>query len=156
MKPIRSYTMPRSFQTAVALLPRRVAELVVVAAMCTLVSAPTLAEQGGMPDGPAIPPGQEQLLLEMLGLGAPLPGCDLVDGQVKYTVIKATYACADDEVSYELKHRSQADASSTPTDQFALKLTSGSAPKGFADALLSLIRSRESEVEWVWPTVNPN
>jgi hypothetical protein len=151
MKAICIYT--RLFRIAVS---RRAAGLVVIAAMCTLLWAPAFAEQGGLPDGPAIPPGQELLLLEMLGLGAPLPGCDLVDGQVKYTVVKATYACADDEISYELKHRSLGDAASTSTDQFAVKLTSGSAPKGFADALIALIRSREAEFEWVWPTVNPN
>jgi hypothetical protein len=101
--------------------------------------------------GPAIPPGQESLLLEMLGLGGVLPDCYLVDGQVKYTVASATYACSAGDLEYELAHRSQGAAGATFTDQFALTLRQGLPPAGFGEALASLVRSREAEFEWVWP-----
>jgi hypothetical protein len=125
-------------------------------AMSLAVGVPSFAGTDSAADGPAIPPGQENLILQMLGVGAPLSGCDLVDGQVHYTTIKATYACDDSQVEYQLAHRSKAGADTTATDQFAVTLTSGSPPSGFADALVGVIRSREGEFEWLWLGGDPN
>jgi hypothetical protein len=124
--------------------------------MSLLLCRPGLAQAERAPaDGPAIPPGQENLLLDMLGAGAGLPGCELIDGQVKYTTIKATYSCGEREIEYELAHRSKAGPDATTTDQFAVTLLSGEPPRDFADALISLIRSREGEFDWYWPGDNP-
>lgn len=153
MKPARSYTASLSCRIARPHSLRRAANAMAATAMSMLLWAPVFAEQDTAADEPAIPPGQEDLLLDMLGPGAPLP-CELVDGQVNYTVIKLTYACAGGEVEYELAHRSKAGRGATPTDQFAITLTSGSPPPGFADALVSVIRSREAEFEWVLPAAN--
>jgi hypothetical protein len=139
---------------------RRGPQLVVAAVVTLLLCLPVLAQEASgagntaAPAGPAIPPGQEELLLEMLGMGAALPDCELVDGQVNFTVITATYGCTSGEVTYDLSHRSKADRNATPTDQFAITLTSGSPPRGFSDALVSLVRSREAEFEWMWPGDN--
>jgi hypothetical protein len=73
---------------------------------------------------------------------------------VKYTVIKVTYACSKGDVVYELAHRSQAQAGAMITDQFAITLTSGKPPGGFAEALTSLVRSNEDDFEWYWPGDN--
>jgi hypothetical protein len=116
-----------------------------------LLCSPLLASEETVGDAPAIPPGQENLLLEMLGPGAPLPGCELVDGQVNFTVVNLTYECAGGEIEYELAHRSQGTRESTPTDKFAITLISGTPPRGFADALVSMVRAREREFEWIWP-----
>lgn len=116
-----------------------------------LLCSPAFGAEEMVGDGPAIPPGQENLLLDMLGPGAPLPGCELADGQVNYTVVVLTYDCAGSEVEYELAHRSKGTRAATPTDRFAITLVSGTPPRGFSDALVSLIRSREGEFEWVWP-----
>jgi hypothetical protein len=92
----------------------------------------------------------------MLGSGSALPFCELIDGQVKYTVVKATYGCGDSEIGYELTHRSQAAPGATLTDHFAVKLTNGSPPPAaFDEALVALVRSREGEFEWVWPGDQP-
>ena len=120
-------------------------------AMGVLFCNPTFGDDEVADAGPAIPPGQENLLLEMLGPGAPLPGCELADGQVNYTVVALTFDCAGGAVEYELAHRSKATRAATPTNLFAITLVSGTPPRGFPDALVSLIRSRENEFEFVWP-----
>lgn len=124
-----------------------------VTAVIALLCAPAFAQEETVADEPAIPPGQEQLLLEMLGLGASLPACDLVDGQVQYTKIKATYGCDQSEIEYELTHPGDAGRDAIRTDQFAITRKSGTPPEGFENALVSLIRSREAEFEWYWPTI---
>lgn len=131
--------------------PRFAAGAIAATVMIVLLWVPAFAEENAAADGPAVPPGQENLLLDMFGPGAPLPGCELIDGQVNYTVIKLTYSCSGSEIEYELTHRSKGGRGATLTDQFAVTLTSGSPPRGFADALVSLVRSREAEFEWVWP-----
>lgn len=98
---------------------------------------------------PAIPPGQESLLQEMLGKGADLPGnCKLADGHVEYTVIEATYECGNGAVVIELAHSSWAVASDVQTRYFALGVTKGSAPASLVDTLAALILDREGDFEW--------
>src|SRR5262245_28129073 len=86
-------------------------------ALSLVLCVPLFAEGGNASEGLAIPPGQENLLLQMLGVGKPLAGCDLVDGQVQHTSIKATYACEENNVEYRLTHRSLGGPGSTATDQ---------------------------------------
>ena len=53
----------------------------------------------------------------------------------------------------ELRHPSAAPAGATLTAQFAVIVQSGSPPPGLADALVSLIRSREAA--FVWTELRP-
>jgi hypothetical protein len=103
-------------------------------------------------DAPGIPPGQEQLLAAMLGRGAPLPGaCTFRGGQVDHAVIRATYWCPSGLVVIALAHPSAAPASALQTANFAIALQSGRPPAALADALVSLIRSREAAFQWTFP-----
>jgi hypothetical protein len=116
---------------------------------CALLFTPALAaDEPATSDGPMIPPGQEELLLAMLGKGATLAGCTLTGGEVVYTMVKATYACPGGEAVFELVHPSVAARSAIQTAQFAMTLESGSPPRSLADALVSRIRSQEDAFEW--------
>jgi hypothetical protein len=123
------------------------------ALLWALLCTPVLAAKGGTPDktDPVIPAEQEDILAEMLGRGALLPGgCKFADGQAEPTRIKVTYECAAGAVIFELRHPSKAPADAARTAQFALMLSSGSPPEGLADTLLSRIRSRETAFGWKW------
>lgn len=119
--------------------------------LCALLFAAALAaaESAASPN-PMIPPGQEELLAQMLGRGVTLAGCNLTGAGVEYTIVKATYACPEGDAVFELAHPSTASASAIQTAQFAITLQSGSPPHSLADALVSLIRSREDAFEWEW------
>ena len=96
-----------------------------------------------------IPPGQENLIAELVGCGETLPGdCKLTAGQVERISVRATYACSSGEVVYDLRHPSAAPANSTATSRFAVVLVSGTPPPGFADALVARIRAREATFQW--------
>ena len=96
-----------------------------------------------------IPPGQEELLGKMLGLGTALPGpCKFTGAEAHYAVIRATYGCPQGEVVFELHHPSDAPQGGTATARFAIVTLSGSPPQGLTDALASLIRSQETGFEW--------
>ena len=121
------------------------------ALLCALLLAPALAaDRPPVAPNPMIPPGEEEVLAEMLGRGVPLAGCVLTGAAVEYTIVKATYACPDGEAVFEFTHPSAAPASAIRTAQFAFTLQSGSPPHSLADALVSLIRSREDAFEWEW------
>src|SRR5947208_3265485 len=87
-------------------------------------------------DEPVIPPGQEELLADMLGRGATLPGqCSFANGGVERTTVKAAYTCPGGEVVFELHHPSKAPAGATQTARFAVTVRAGSPPAGMAEAL---------------------
>ncbi len=125
-------------------------------------TSPTVAEtpaKGGYStdySGAVIPPGQEDLLAEMLGRGATLPGqCEFDGGQADGPTLHATYKCATGEVVFELRHPGKAPANAIETKQFAITLQSGQPPDGLADALATLIRSHEATFEWKWVGPKP-
>ena len=100
-------------------------------------------------DDPVITAGQDELLAAMLGKGATLPDhCELKDGQVERTTVKAIYACPGGEVVFQLTHPSNAPATAARTERFAIALVSGSPPAALAPALESLIRAKEGAFEW--------
>ncbi len=119
--------------------------------LCALLFASALAaaEPAASPN-PMIPPGQEDLLAEMLGRGVTLAGCNLTGAGVEYTIVEATYACPEGEAVFDLAHPSTASPSAIQTAQFAITLQSGSPPHSLADALVSSIRAREDAFEWEW------
>lgn len=98
-----------------------------------------------------IPPGHEELLAEMLGRGAALPGpCSFANGQIEADTVIASYACPTGEVVFTLRHPTKATSDATLTEQFAVAVQSGSPPAALTDELTSRIRSREGEFEWTW------
>jgi 4-amino-4-deoxy-L-arabinose transferase-like glycosyltransferase len=99
--------------------------------------------------GRAIPPGQEELLSQMLGRGAPLPGnCRFAGGGVEATVVVAQYTCGDHTVVVELRDVNEAPASAVRTQQLAIVVRSGPAPTELPEALATLIRAREAALVW--------
>lgn len=104
-----------------------------------------------------IPPGQEELLADMLGRAAELPdGCQLVSGQVDYRVVRVKYKCPAGETVFELVHPTQADGAVKSTDRFAINVKSGSPPDSLVAALESRIRSKEGGFEWQLIEPNPH
>jgi len=99
--------------------------------------------------GRAIPPGQEELLGQMLGRGATLPGgCRFTGGGVESTVVFAQYKCAEHTVVVELQDADDAPAGALRTRQFAIVGRSGSVAPELMQALAVLIREREAAFEW--------
>ena len=120
---------------------------------CALLAASVVANDDHPTGGPAIPPGQERLIATMLGKGTQIGDCKLVRSGVEYTVIRAIYKCRHHggRVTLELSHRLNVTApSSIQAGQFAITLESGSPPLSFQDALVSRVRSRESDFVWTW------
>jgi len=122
-------------------------------AMMLLAAVPITAvgqDDPGAAESPAIPPGQEDLLLDMLGKGASLPGgCQIRDGRVRHTVVEVSYTCGLGDVVVELAHSSETLESEVQTRQFALSVLEGSAPTSLIDVLSSRILEREDGFEWV-------
>lgn len=98
-----------------------------------------------------IPPGREELLAEMLGRGAALPGeCAFTSGQVESDVVTATYTCPAGAVVFTLRHPDKASSDATLTEKFGIAVKSGTPPAGLTDDLASRIRAREQAFEWTW------
>jgi hypothetical protein len=96
-----------------------------------------------------VPPGQDELIAEIVGRGTTFPGaCRFTGGQVDYTLIRATYACDAGDVSVELQHPAAASPGVRRTVEFAVLVQHGVAPLGFVEALTAHIRSRESAFRW--------
>jgi hypothetical protein len=125
--------------------------IALAAGLCALLSASIVGAQddGGPATLPAIPPGEETLIAAMLGRGALVRDCKLVSGGVEYTAIKAVYHCPHGDVALELGHPENATGPSTETGQFAITVLAGTPLPGFADDLLSRIRSREDRFTWI-------
>ena len=118
-------------------------------ALTTLCYASLAAPVAAADRYPAIPPGEERLIAAMLGRARLIRDCKLISGGVHYTVIRATYNCPrTGQFTLELGHLLNATEESVQTGQFAIAVVSGSPPPDFGEALLSRIRSRESEFVW--------
>jgi hypothetical protein len=108
------------------------------------------------PGSAVIPPLREDLLAQMLGRGATLPGsCTFAGGEVERTLVRASYRCPQGDVVFEMRHPSKAPSGATQTARFAITLKSGSPPDGLADALASLVRSHEAAFEWKFTGPSP-
>ncbi len=127
--------------------------LSIVASAALAVAASATTNDQPEPDAPGIPPGQEELLWDMLGKDAKLPGgCKVGDVGVVYTVVEAKYSCDLGEVVIELTHSTEAYDEDTQTRDFALAVLEGSAPESLIDVLSSRIHEREDEFEWLMPS----
>lgn len=124
------------------------------AVLCGILAVPALAA-GGLekeaPFEPVVPPGQDDLMAAMLGRAAVLPGeCRFDGGGADGIAIRSTYRCATGKVVYELTHPDNGDDTASTTERFAIMLRSGNPPDGLEEALVSLIKYREPEFQWVW------
>ena len=154
--------MSKVIDTARPVAHRRL--VILALAVCCAVAAPLLSPRGlvadevgensGIPPTPVdefvIPPGQEELLADMLGRGATLPGqCQLSAGDINGAIVVGTYTCPAGQVVFELRHPSKAPADASHTDKFAVVVKSGAPPAGLADALLTSIKSHEAQFKWL-------
>jgi hypothetical protein len=99
-------------------------------------------------DTVVVPPGQEDLLAQMLGLGAALPGdCRFTDGDADGPVIRGTYACGENKATLELQYPSNAPSDAPRTAKFAV-VVHGNPPPELTAAVLSRVRDREGSFEW--------
>lgn len=106
---------------------------------------------------PVIPPGQEDLMSTMLGYGATLPGdCTFAAGDVAHAVVVATYKCAAGDVVLEITHPLQAGDKAIVTKQFAISHKGGPRSPELAEAVATLVRTREAEFEWKWLGATPS
>ena len=97
-----------------------------------------------------IPPGEEQVVADMLGRGAGLQYCALVSGGIRDNVISGVYNCVGNEVRVELANPRNATATSIQTGQFAVTVQ-GSPTAGFQDDLVARVRSAEGSFQWARP-----
>lgn len=115
-----------------------------------LATATFAAEETEEPGVAVIPPGREELLADMLGLGAALPVCSFAGAQAERAVVRSHYTCPAGEVVIELRHPSQAPKEAVVTDRFVIVVSSGTAPPELLRALEARIRAREDDFEWTW------
>jgi len=127
-----------------------------VLAACAVLAAPISAAQADAAVQPAIPPGQGDVILAMLGSGVPLPGdCKLRGVGVEHIVLKATYDCSLGAVVVELSYPTVAEGAEIETDNFALAVLDGSPPEGLVDALRAAVSEHEADFVWVDPAARP-
>jgi hypothetical protein len=113
-----------------------------------ILLAVALVACAGSPDSAAVPPGQDEVIAEILGRGKIFPGeCRFAGGDAGRS-IRATYVCRDGEIVVELLHPGGARASAVNTARFAVVLRGKPIPDGFADALAANIRSHEGAFQW--------
>jgi hypothetical protein len=103
----------------------------------------------GEPARVVVAPGQEELLADMLGRGAPpAAGCEFSSGSVEHATVRGGYRCPSGEVGIELRHPSAAPADATRTDKLAIVVVRGAPPADFVAALAARLRSREAGFAW--------
>jgi hypothetical protein len=97
-----------------------------------------------------IPPGQEDLLADMLGRNAQLPGgCQFTGGEASGPIVTGTYTCAGANVAIELHHPDDAPSDAPRTERFAVVVGNGAPPPALVDAVVSLIRAKEASFQWL-------
>lgn len=136
--------------------PRRAA--LACAALAAVIGVQLLAPRCGgadtppAPEGAVVPPGKEELLADMLGRGAALPGrCTFASGSIEHAVVRGRYDCPAGGVVLELRHPDTAPADVPRTGKFAIVLLSGAPPAGLVEALQSRLRTGEGAFEWLVP-----
>lgn len=119
-----------------------------VAATLALIAATASAQH-------VIEPGQEPLVLAMLGGDDPLPGGCRFDGaSIEPTLIRARYACSSGNVTLLLKHLDGAPSDAIRTRMFALVAPDEPAAKAIAPLVADRVRRREDPWRWRVPAQN--
>jgi tetratricopeptide (TPR) repeat protein len=100
---------------------------------------------------PVIPPGQEQLLGQMLGINEVLAdGCKLDTAEVKLSQVEVKYDCAGGARRLVLRHPSSSEPSLAKTAAFAIG-DGGGATAALVDAVLSRATPRQAGFRWITP-----
>lgn len=102
-------------------------------------------------EGYVIPPGQEPLVLEMLGAKEALPGgCSLRSASIDRSIITARYACDGGvEQALELRHASQPEGALATTASFAIAGKAGAQSQDLINAIAPRVRAREGRFYWL-------
>lgn len=119
------------------------------AALLTLVALAGAASEQSE-DNWIIPPGREELLGKILGVGEELPGgCHLVKGDIQFSVVNATYDCEGSQVVVQFAHPDQAGPGpAVTTRRFAIRSESGMTPPNLLAALEERATAQEGQFAW--------
>jgi hypothetical protein len=115
-----------------------------LAILILLVPAPAMAEAAH-----AVPPGQEELVAEMLGRGQPMGGCRLTQVDMKPASVEGAYQCQDDAgtVGIVLEYPSSGKRAAFTTHEFAVS-TRDEPPAELLEGLRRRIIEREADWRW--------
>jgi len=103
-----------------------------------------------------VPPGQEEVLAQILGRDSELPGaCRFDRAAADGPLVTAEYACADGSVIVELRHPDGAPPDALRTERFAIAVRSGPAPPNFIMALGAIVRAHEQRFAWARSSATP-
>jgi hypothetical protein len=99
--------------------------------------------------GHAVPPGQEDLVAEMLGRGQPMGGCLLTQVDMKPAAVEGTYQCEEDGglVGVVLEYPSPGRPAAFTTQEFSVS-TRDEPPAELLAALRNRITEREADWRW--------
>lgn len=98
-----------------------------------------------------VPPGQEGLILDMLGKGVELPGgCLLTGARVLRTHVAATWGCSGVERALELQSLDATGPLVVRTAKLAVvSADAGDPARALADAVAARVREREDRWHWM-------
>ncbi len=138
--------------------PQPLRALVTVAIAVVLGMPSTApADETKEPDIWVIPPGREEILGKMIGVGIELPGgCKLDKGEIQYSIVEATFVCNGATFTLELAHPDQAESPRTTTERFAISSKGAPAPEGLLSAIEARVRQSEGRFEWEKTTPSEN
>ncbi len=108
-----------------------------------------------------IPPGQERLVGEMMGLGEELPGaCRLLGARIVMSEVAARFSCGAPPVELEiaLRHVAEDGPALARTDRFRLVARDGAPPPALVTELAARVAAREAAFKWTAiddPTSDP-
>jgi hypothetical protein len=103
-----------------------------------------------------IPPGQEPLVLAMVGGKDTLPGgCRLEGVNIDRTIITARYLCEGAaETALVLRHTAEGEGALIKTAAFAILRKEGAPPEGLVSAVAERVRAGEQGFYWLGPGSN--
>jgi hypothetical protein len=116
--------------------------------------SPDVAGSSAPPEreGPVIPPGQETLVLDMLGGASGVDGCRVRHAAVEKTQIRATFECDSGATrGVVLAHPAKAEPGAVVTNRFALSAWAAETPTAFVTQVAAGVRAREGQFQWKEP-----
>ncbi len=146
-----NYSAKRSpNRTTAVIRPLRALATVAIALVLGIPGAgATPTTETEEPDSWVIPPGREDVVGKIIGLGVELPGsCKLDKGDIQYSVIEATYLCNGDRFTLVLAHPDQTESPRTTTERFAISSKGAAAPEDLLNAIEAHVRQSEALFEW--------
>lgn len=96
-----------------------------------------------------IPPGQDEIVAQMLGRDAALPsGCVWAGASVAESKVTTTYKCASETHVFELRRPEEGPEGAPRTAKFAVVPVERSAPPELLDAIVARVRAGEGAFRW--------